>query len=314
MRCSSRASGASSEPTPSRRAAAMATTPASWTRSSNELARRRPLAQYMLGVSAALAVAACSLSRLALMFTGASSRNSMIICSRLGRPHQIDQAGAITLKHDLFDTAFHAPLSGLYWQVADAGRVVLRSRSLSDSPLTLGAASAKPGELQEGEMPEARQAAPDCCRASRAPSSNDERPLQLAVAGDCHVIDEARGDFAKVVALSLAIPQHFSPRRPGCRSTPALLRSRPCASTCTRLRREGPPGLKEPTRTSFRAWLATSTVCLRRRHARSNGRAPMRPSWAMGYEPWPSSRPRAGPCMTKEIMERPRPSSMKSRQ
>lgn len=118
---------------------------------------------------------------------------------------QVDQAGSISLKHDLSDPAFQRPLSGLYWQVANAGQVVLRSRSLWDSPLTLGTASAKPGELREVEIPGPGAQRLIAVERRVLLQSNGEHPLQLTVAGDRHVIDEARRDFAKVVGLSLAI-------------------------------------------------------------------------------------------------------------
>jgi signal transduction histidine kinase len=168
--------------------------------------RVRLLLGAVLGVSAALAVAGIFL----VTVFGAHVHRRYVKelddhLLQLAAAIQIDQAGAITLKHDLSDPAFQRPLSGLYWQVADAGRVVLRSRSLWDSPLTLGAASAKPGELQEGEIPGPGKQRLIAVERRVLLQSNDERPLQLAVAGDRHVIDEARGDFAKVVTLSLAI-------------------------------------------------------------------------------------------------------------
>jgi signal transduction histidine kinase len=117
---------------------------------------------------------------------------------------QVDEARGVTLNHDLSDPAFQRPLSGLYWQVSDSGRAVLRSRSLWDSTLALGSPLSRPGELREGEA--SGPAGQSLIVVERVvllqPSS--ERPLQLAVAGDRRVIDEARGDFARMVALSLA--------------------------------------------------------------------------------------------------------------
>jgi hypothetical protein len=168
--------------------------------------RLRLLLGAVLGISVALAIAGVVL--VALFDAHIHKRYVKELDDhllQLAATIQIDQAGAIALKHDLSDPAFQRPLSGLYWQVAEAGRVVSRSRSLWDSPLTLSPASAKPGELQEREVPGPGQQRLIAVERRVLLDANREHPLQLTVAGDRHVIDEARTDFAKVVGLSLFI-------------------------------------------------------------------------------------------------------------
>lgn len=115
---------------------------------------------------------------------------------------QIDSAGALTLKHDLSDPAFQRPLSGLYWQIVEAGRPALRSRSLWDSALPLPTKSSGPGNLDEVEV-----VGPSRQRLVLVERTVllHTRLLRLAVAGDRQVIDEARSDFARVVISSLAV-------------------------------------------------------------------------------------------------------------
>ena len=165
--------------------------------------RLRLLLGAVLGVSVALAIAGVFL----VAIFGAHIHRRYVKelddhLLQLAAAVQIDEAGGLTLRHDLSDPAFQRPLSGLYWQVMDAGRIALRSRSLWDSSLVLAAKPSAPGVLIESEI--------------RGPSRQvlvlvervvllDDRPLRLAVASDRKFVDEARGDFARVVALSLAV-------------------------------------------------------------------------------------------------------------
>jgi len=118
---------------------------------------------------------------------------------------QVDEAGTVTLKHDLSDPAFQRPLSGLYWQVEDAGRVVLRSRSLWDEALTLQSTVAKAGDLNERDLIGPAKQRLIVVERVVLIRANGERPLHLAVAGERQVVDAARADFAIVVAISLVV-------------------------------------------------------------------------------------------------------------
>jgi hypothetical protein len=54
---------------------------------------------------------------------------------------EIDAAGNPMVVDALSDPRFERPLSGLYWQVAAEGRIVLRSRSVWDQSLIVAHAS-----------------------------------------------------------------------------------------------------------------------------------------------------------------------------
>jgi signal transduction histidine kinase len=168
--------------------------------------RLRLLLGALLGISAALAIAGLFL---VAIFDAHIQRRYVKELDdhllQLAAAIQVDAAGGVALKHDLSDPAFQRPLSGLYWQVSDSGRAVLRSRSLWDGALALASPLARPGELRESEVSgPARQSLILVERVVLLQPSG-EHPLQLAVAGDRRVIDEARGDFGRMVALSLAV-------------------------------------------------------------------------------------------------------------
>lgn len=165
--------------------------------------RLRLLLGAILGVSVALAIAGAVL--VAIFGEHVHRRYVKELDDhllQLAAVVQIDTTGSLTLKHDLSDPAFQRPLSGLYWQIVEAGQPALRSRSLWDSTLTLPATSSGPGNLGETEaLGPSRQRLVLVERTVLL----QNRPLRLAVAGDRKVIDEARRDFARVVILSLAV-------------------------------------------------------------------------------------------------------------
>ncbi len=168
--------------------------------------RLRLLLGAVVGVGAALAVAGIIL----VAIFAAHVRHRYVKelddhLLQLAAIVQMDEAGAVTLKHELSDPAFQRPLSGLYWQVKDGGRVALRSRSLWDEILALSPDTARPGELEEREMIGPRKQRLVVVERQVLIQANGEHRLQLAVAGERGVIDEARGDFAKVVGFSLAV-------------------------------------------------------------------------------------------------------------
>ncbi len=118
---------------------------------------------------------------------------------------QIDPSGAIALKHDLSDPAFQRPLSGLYWQVAAEGQVVLRSRSLWDEALPLSRGPLSPGALHQRETRGPRNQRLLVVERLVLAGADNTRPLVLAIGGESRVVEEARHDFARIVALSLAV-------------------------------------------------------------------------------------------------------------
>jgi signal transduction histidine kinase len=119
---------------------------------------------------------------------------------------QVDPAGTITSRHDLSDPAFQRPLSGLYWQVAEGGQAVLRSRSLWDEALP--ARSQHPesaGTLRVSEIAGPRRHPLIVVERLVFAGPVTDRPLLLAVAGERAAIEGPRREFAKVVALSLMV-------------------------------------------------------------------------------------------------------------
>jgi signal transduction histidine kinase len=168
--------------------------------------RLRLLLGAVVGVSAALTVAGVML--VTIFETHIRQRYIKELDDhllQLAAIIQADAAGTITLKHELSDPAFQHPLSGLYWQVTDAGRIALRSRSLWDNALTVGSVAGSPGELQVREVIGPRNQRLVAVERLVLVQANGERPLQLVVAGERRVIDEARSDFSDVVVLSLLV-------------------------------------------------------------------------------------------------------------
>ncbi|WP_029009338.1 sensor histidine kinase [Azospirillum halopraeferens] len=112
--------------------------------------------------------------------------------------------GAPALPRPLSDPRFRRPLSGLYWQVEDGGRPVLRSRSLWDVTLAL-----PPDALADGEIHRHRIAGPDgqsllaLERMVFLPDAAE--PVRIAVAGDEAETAAARASFDRTLALSLAV-------------------------------------------------------------------------------------------------------------
>jgi signal transduction histidine kinase len=168
--------------------------------------RLRLLLGAVMGVGAALAVAGIIL----VAIFAAHVRHRYVKelddhLLQLAAIVQVNEAGAVTLKHELSDPAFQRPLSGHYWQIKDGGRVALRSRSLWDEILALPPDTARLGELQEREMIGPRKQRLVVVERQVLIQANGEHRLQLVVAGERSVIDEAKGDFAKVVGFSLAV-------------------------------------------------------------------------------------------------------------
>jgi len=119
---------------------------------------------------------------------------------------QVDPAGAITLKHDLSDPGFQRPLSGVYWQVAEGGRAVLRSRSLWDEVLPEKANPLEgAGTLQVSEIAGPQRHPLIVVERLVLAGPAADKPHLLAVAGERAAIDGPRREFARIVALSLTV-------------------------------------------------------------------------------------------------------------
>ncbi|MCW2244330.1 sensor histidine kinase [Azospirillum canadense] len=112
--------------------------------------------------------------------------------------------GTPVLRHPLSDPRFRLPLSGLYWQVNDAGGPRLRSRSLWDEALAL-----PPDEPADGELHRHVIAGPADRRLVVLERSvtlpNAAAPLRIAIAGDEGEMAGVIAAFDRVLWLSLGV-------------------------------------------------------------------------------------------------------------
>ena len=193
--------------------------------------RLRLLLGAVVGVSAALAVAGVILvtifeSHVRQRYVKELDDHLLQLAAIV----QVDEAGLVTLKHELSDPAFQRPLSGLYWQVKDGGRVVLRSRSLWDEALALPSAG-RPGELQERELSGPRKQR--LIAVERRCSSRLAANILFSWRSPASAVLSTRPGVSS--PRSLDCPWWFlhrcSPRPHGCRSVPASPRLRHCANS-----------------------------------------------------------------------------------
>jgi len=114
--------------------------------------------------------------------------------------------GKVTLSGELSDPLFQRPLPGLYWLVSEKGAVIQRSRSLWDEtiPLARDDIGGETRHVHELRGPKNKWLIV-VERRVVMPGPDGERSFRVAVAGEQCVVNEARRDFAKVVARSLAI-------------------------------------------------------------------------------------------------------------
>jgi signal transduction histidine kinase len=118
----------------------------------------------------------------------------------------VDPQGNLVVTQPPADPRFADPLSGLYWQVSDGRRQLLRSRSLWDTTMTLPADQPAPGEVHQHEI-----SGPNGARllvAERVVSltAGDRRvPVRLAVATDLARVSSAAFSFAKDLAIALGL-------------------------------------------------------------------------------------------------------------
>lgn len=114
-------------------------------------------------------------------------------------------AAPLPTPRDLSDPRFQRPLSGLYWQVADAGgTVLLRSRSLWDQPLRLDGRVADDGAVhRRTALGPAGEALLVWSRWVRLPDAAD--PLEVSVAATTADLLAATNRFVSVLTLSLGV-------------------------------------------------------------------------------------------------------------
>ncbi len=114
--------------------------------------------------------------------------------------------GKASLSGELSDPLFQRPLSGLYWQVSENGKIAARSRSLWDESIPLAATGTGPDARQVRELRGPKNKWLIVVERKVAMQGPDGgRTFTIAVAGEQCVVNEAWHAFAKTVALSLAV-------------------------------------------------------------------------------------------------------------
>ena len=117
-----------------------------------------------------------------------------------------DPQGNLTVNRPPTDPRFADPLSGLYWQVADDRRQLLRSRSLWDTTLPLPADEPSPGEVHHHETVGPGKARVLIAERRVLLTIGDRRvPVRVAVAADLARVSAAASAFAKDLALALGV-------------------------------------------------------------------------------------------------------------
>ncbi len=169
--------------------------------------RLRLLAMAIIGVAAALAIAG------AVIVTAFDNHvrgrfikeldDHLLQLAALIAP---ESGGKVKLSGELSDPLFQRPLSGLYWQVSENGKVAARSRSLWDEsiPLAAGGAAVDARQVRELRGPKKKWLIV-VERKVTMQGPDGGRAFTIAVAGEQCVVNEAWRAFAKTVALSLAV-------------------------------------------------------------------------------------------------------------
>jgi len=119
---------------------------------------------------------------------------------------EIGPDGRLALSRPPADPRFGDPLSGLYWQAADAAGDTLRSRSLWDFTLALAPDALRPGEMHRHFLPgpEGRPLLVAEWMIELAGRA-EERPVRIAVAEDRTRIERARESFAAELVVGLGL-------------------------------------------------------------------------------------------------------------
>ncbi len=174
---------------------------------------KRPSLRLRLGFAATISVA------VALAFIGFLIANvfDRQISSRLEHDlsQQLDQLAAQLVINDdntagveenLTDPRYERPLSGLYWQISEAGKAPLRSRSLWDTTLDF-TSQTNTGALGVATIPGPGDA--ELLALVRDVTLHDKqnvkRHFRLAVAEDAAVSAASRNDLLRTLGIGLAI-------------------------------------------------------------------------------------------------------------
>lgn len=169
--------------------------------------RLRLMAMAVVGVAAALVIAGFVI---VLAFDNhARSRFTKELDDHLLQVASLlvaEPDGKASLSGELSDPLFQRPLSGLYWQVSENGKVAARSRSLWDEAIPPANGDIGPNTRYVRELRGPKNKWLIVVeRKVVIPVPGGERAFRIAVAGEQCAVNEARHSFAKTVALSLAV-------------------------------------------------------------------------------------------------------------
>jgi signal transduction histidine kinase len=165
------------------------------------------LAGGVAAIAVALAVAGVGLE---LLFerhvTRTLAHDLEVHANQLLAGIDVSSDGRLVLVRQPADPRFADPLSGLYWQLADAGGAVLRSRSLWDATLALPEDDLAPGEAHLHEtIGPAKARLLVLERVIVLTSSGTPGRVRVAVAVDLARVAAAGRGFGRDLAMALAL-------------------------------------------------------------------------------------------------------------
>ncbi len=157
-----------------------------------------------LWIAAALLAGGIALSALFRDYVEQSFDARMtVLLESLVAVSELDAEGRLRLSRSVGEPRFDQPYSGWYWQIAEGGKPVSRSRSLWDQTLPVGAApattAALPSEIEGPDAQPLRLVERDIALPGSA------QRLRFAVAGDRGEIDAAVGRFNRTLAWALGL-------------------------------------------------------------------------------------------------------------
>lgn len=119
---------------------------------------------------------------------------------------EVDQKGQLVLSQPPTDPRFSEPLSGLYWQIGDDRKQLLRSRSLWDTTLSPPQDDPPPGQVHQHQLPgPAGSRVLLVERRVQLTIDNQSVPFRVAVAADLARVSAAASAFAFDLTLALVL-------------------------------------------------------------------------------------------------------------
>ena len=169
--------------------------------------RLRLVAGGAVAIAVALAIAGAALT---LLFERHVARTVAadleVHLKQLLAAIDVDPNGQLVLRQQPTDPRFSEPLSGLYWQIGDDRKQLLRSRSLWDTTLSPPMDDPPPGEFHQHKL--AGPAGSQVLLAERRVQltiDNQSVPVRVVVAVDLARVSAAGTAFAIDLALALLV-------------------------------------------------------------------------------------------------------------